>query len=279
MDSARGLGRLSGGDPLFGNKVAGAILSAALLGVGLNVFSGILYTPRKPAVPGYDLPAPEAAPAGGSDQQAQAEPLPIRLASADAAKGASAAKKCLACHVFDKGGANKIGPGLYGVVGHNKGAHEGFAYSTAMKGKGGAWGYDELDQFLTNPKGYVPGTIMAFAGVPNPKERADILAYLRSLSDSPVAYPEPASAPPGTAAPAPGPSQSQQQPSPPTPGQRPEPGPAPVQATPQPAPPVQPTSPNQPQPPATPAAPTGTPPTGAGSPTGAPSNNPAAQQR
>lgn len=282
-----GLGAIGEGDPLFWNKVSGAVLGACLLGLGLNVFSGILYTPRKPAVTGYDLPAPEAQGAAGSDQQAQAEPLPVLLASADAGRGQNAVKKCAACHAFEKGAPNKIGPGLYGVVGQPKAAHPGFAYSAALKSKGGQWTYEDLDHFLANPKGYVPGTIMAFAGVSNPKERADILAYLRNQSESPVAFPEapatPAAAPAAAGAPAaggaPGPAQTEQRPSPAMPGQRPEPAPAPVQATPQPAAPqVQPTTPNQPQPPASGASPTQTQPTGSGSPTAAPSNEPAAAQ-
>ncbi len=230
------------------NKVMGAVLGTLTFAMALNIGSTILYTPKKPAILGYDLPVPEPqAPAGGGDQQAQAEPLPVRLASADAARGQSAAKKCLACHVFEKGGANKIGPNLYAVVARPKGSHAGFAYSSAMKAKGGEWGYDDLDQFLASPKGYVPGTIMAFAGVSSPKERADILGYLRSLADSPVAFPEatvqPASAPgappaggaPAGGAPA-GASQSQQQPAPALPGQRVEPGPAPTNAPVSPAP-------------------------------------------
>ncbi|MDB5511300.1 MAG: cytochrome c family protein [Enterovirga sp.] len=237
MASVGGAHGAGGKDPLLGNKIAGAVLGAMLIAMALNIGSGIIYTPKKPVVPGYDLPAPEAnASAGASDQQAQADPLPVRLASADAAKGQSAAKKCLACHVFEKGGPNKIGPDLYGIVGRHKGGHEGFAYSAAMKAKGGEWTFDDLDQFLANPKGYVPGTIMAFAGISNPKERADVVKYLQTLSDSPVPLPQPAAAEaPAAPAGAPGPSQSQQPASPPMPGQRAEPGPAPLQAQPQPA--------------------------------------------
>jgi cytochrome c len=221
------------------NKITGAVLGTLLFAMGLNIFSEVIYTPRKPTVPGYDLPAPEIGAAGaegGSDQAAQAEPLPVLLASADVAKGQSAAKKCLACHNFDKGGPNKIGPNLWGVVGRAKGSHEGFSYSSAMKGKGGDWTLDDIFAFIANPKGYVPGTIMAFAGVSNPKERADIIAFLRSLSDSPVPLPkvEPAAAP-ADAAP-PGPSQSQQQTSPTMPGQPVPPGPSPVEALPTQAP-------------------------------------------
>ena len=235
-NSAGGAHGEGGQDPLLGNKIAGAVLGALLLAMGLNVVSGIIYTGKKPAIPGYDLPAPEVgASAGGSDQQAQAEPLPILLANADPAKGQSAAKKCLACHVFEKGGPNKIGPNLYGVVSHPKGGHAGFNYSAAMKGKGGEWTFDDLNAFIANPKGYVPGTIMAFAGISNPKERADVIRYLQTLSDSPVPLPAAEAAPAAQPVAAPGPSQTQQQPTPAMPGQRAEPAPAPLQANPQPA--------------------------------------------
>ncbi|MDB5559106.1 MAG: cytochrome c family protein, partial [Enterovirga sp.] len=221
MHSVGGPHGSGGRDPLLGNKIAGAVLGSLLFAMGLNIFSGIIYTPKKPAVPGYDLPAPEVgAPAGGGDQQAQAEPLPVRLASADPAKGQASSKKCLACHVLEKGGPNKIGPGLYGVIGHPKAGHAGFNYSAAMKAKGGEWTFDDLDHFLANPKGYVPGTIMAFAGISNPKERADLIRYLQTLSDSPVPLPAAEAAPAVQPAAAPGASQTQQQPTPPVPGQR-----------------------------------------------------------
>ena len=241
---------VGGGDPLLGNKIAGAVLGSLLFAMGLNVLSGVIYTPKKPAVTGYDLPAPEPSAAGaGSDQQAQVEPLPVLLASADPAKGQSAAKKCLACHVFDKGGPNKIGPNLYGVLGHPKGAHAGFAYSAAMKGKGGEWTFDDLNGFLASPKNYVPGTIMAFVGVSSPKERADIIRYIQTLSDQPVPLPTPVAAPAGGEGGPPGPSQSQQQPSPAMPGGRADPGPIPMQAQPTPGTPqTQPGAQSQPAP-------------------------------
>ncbi len=97
----------------------------------------------------------------------------------------------MACHSFEKGGPNKVGPDLYGVVERPKGSHEGFNYSAAMKAKGGNWTYEDLDHFIHGPKAFVQGTIMAFAGVPSGAERADILAYLRTLSDKPVDFPKP----------------------------------------------------------------------------------------
>jgi cytochrome c len=103
---------------------------------------------------------------------------------------APGAKACLACHSVEKGGPNKVGPNLWDVVERQKASHEGFAYSEAMAAhKSEAWGYDQLDQFLTNPKGYVPGTKMAYAGIKNPQNRADVIAYLHSLSDAPKPLP------------------------------------------------------------------------------------------
>jgi cytochrome c len=172
------------------NKIAGAVFASLLFVVGVNVIAGGLFAPKKPAVPGYDLPAPEEAAAGGaSAPAAPAEPLPVLLAKADPTKGQSSAKKCAACHTFEKGGPNKVGPNLYGVVGRPVASHEGFNYSAALKGKGGEWSFENLNEFVHAPKGYAPGTIMAFAGVAQAQERADILAYLRTLADSPAPLP------------------------------------------------------------------------------------------
>jgi cytochrome c len=174
------------------NKIAGAVLSTLLVVMGLNMTAGIVFAPKKPAVPGYDLPSDEPVAAAAGPAAAAEEPITVRLAKADVARGEKAVGACKACHTFEKGGANKIGPHLYDVYGRNKGAVDGFAYSAAMKGKSAEkWEADQLDGFLKNPKAYMPGTIMAFAGVSRPDTRADMVAYLNSLADAPKPLPKP----------------------------------------------------------------------------------------
>ncbi|WP_439498228.1 c-type cytochrome [Bosea sp. (in: a-proteobacteria)] len=174
------------------NKIAGAGLSTLLLVMSLNMIAGIVFAPHKPAVPGFDLPSEEpAAAAGAAAAPAADEPIVVRLAKADPAKGEKAVGACKACHTFEKGGANKVGPHLYDVYGRNEGSVAGFGYSAAMKGRNDkTWDADALDHFLKSPKAYVPGTIMAFAGVSRADTRADVIAYLNTLSESPKPLPK-----------------------------------------------------------------------------------------
>ena len=181
------------------NKIFGAILGTLLFVMGVGFLAEAIYHPIEGRGPGYELP--EAAPAGGTEEAAAAPadagpPLGVLLASADAAAGQSAVKKCASCHNFGEGEANKTGPLLYGVVGRPEGSHEGFAYSDALKAHhdaGDVWSYENLNHFITSPKTYAPGTKMSFAGVKDPVERANILAYLQTLSPSPVPFPAPES--------------------------------------------------------------------------------------
>ncbi|MCJ2132618.1 cytochrome c family protein [Methylobacterium sp. J-026] len=185
------------------NKVLGAVLGALLFAAGSGFVAELIYHPRPAGKAGYDLPEPEPKTAEAAPE-AKVEPIAVRLASANVEKGEAGTKACHACHNFEKGGPNKVGPALYGVVERPKGAHPGFEYSAAMKEKGGAWTYAELDEFLTNPKGYVKGTKMAFAGIASPQERANVIAYLRSNAEDPKPLPavEKTEAPAPAAAPA-----------------------------------------------------------------------------
>ncbi len=169
------------------NKIAGAFLGACVFAMGLGILSEGIYTDSKPAKAGYELPEPQVETA--SEKPVAAVPLPVLLAKADVSKGQAGTKVCQACHNFEKGGGVKVGPPLYGVVDRPKGEVAGFDYSAGLKGKGGNWTFDDLNQFLTNPKGYITGTKMGYAGEADAGKRADILAYLRSLADAPVPLP------------------------------------------------------------------------------------------
>jgi cytochrome c len=170
------------------NKILGAVLGTLLVTLALNILTGAIFSPHKPDKPGYDIVVSEQ-PAGGSAAAPVEEPIEQLLAQASPEKGASGAKKCLACHDFAKGGPNKVGPNLYGIVNRERAAHEGFSYSAAMKAKGGKWTIQELNAYLLGPRAMVPGTSMAFAGISKGSDRADLIAYLNTLADNPAPLP------------------------------------------------------------------------------------------
>ncbi|GLK74802.1 hypothetical protein GCM10008171_00540 [Methylopila jiangsuensis] len=184
------------------NKIAGAVLGSLTVVLGVNAIASAVFKDKEPEKPGYEVAAkaPEgAAPkaAGG----AEGAGVLALLAKADVAKGESAAKKCGACHSFDKGGAAKAGPNLYGVIGLKHAHQDGFGYSAAMKATADkTWDFAAMDKWLESPKGYISGTSMAFAGIKNPEERANLIAYLNKNSDKPVEIPAAGAAAPAAAA-------------------------------------------------------------------------------
>ena len=191
-------------------KIAGAVLSALLLIIGTKVLVEARM-PGPPAKPGYTLPVAEAAAgdkakaAEGETKAAEGEAKPAE-AKADGEKGPAAVladlskasadngktlfSKCKACHTIEKGKPKGVGPNLWGVVNRPKASAEGFDYSPAMKEKGGNWTFEDLAAFISNPKGFVPGTKMVFNGLPNPADAADLIAYLATQSDTPAELPK-----------------------------------------------------------------------------------------
>jgi cytochrome c len=177
------------------NKILGAVLGTCLILLSLNIAAGAIFSPPKLAKPGYEIVVPEHPGAEAAPAPATQEPIETLLANASLERGATAAKKCAACHTFEKGGPNRVGPNLWGIVNRPKASQPGFNYSAAMKGQTGNWTIDQLNVYLQNPRGMVPGTNMTFAGLPRGSERADTIAYLNSLSDSPAPLPKAAEAP------------------------------------------------------------------------------------
>lgn len=189
-------------DPLFGNKIAAAILTTLLLAFGLPIVITTLtkvfshhghgeFDPENPFHLAYIPAQVDIGPAEPGNAPAEVADLGTLLAAADVSRGERASGLCGSCHSFDEGGANGIGPNLWNIVGRQVAGVSGFGYSSALQGFGGEWSYDRLDAYLENSQEYVPGTQMA-QKINKPAKRADILAYLGSLSNDPVPFPEPA---------------------------------------------------------------------------------------
>ncbi len=182
------------------NTIAGWVLGGGIAALGLTIASGMLFEAEAPegGKQGYAIQGVESGDVGA----VAAVPIATLLASADVAKGEAIFKKCVACHTIASGGANGIGPNLWATVGKPLAGHAGFAYSDALKTKGGNWTFEALNEWLANPKKYAPGNKMTFAGLGNPEERAAVMLYLNSQGSN---LPLPAApAPEAAAAPADG---------------------------------------------------------------------------
>lgn len=188
------------------NKVVGGLLGTVFVVFSISLASEAIFASPTPETPGYAIEAEEADAGATGGEAPAAKPIAELLASADADAGAAVFKKCTACHSGEKGGPNKVGPDLWDIVNRPIATHEGFSYSAGMKtfSEDGSvhWDFDHLNHFLTGPKAYVKGTSMGFAGIKKDDERANLIAYLRTLSDNPAPLPEADAAPAEEGAPA-----------------------------------------------------------------------------
>jgi cytochrome c len=184
------------------NTIAGWILAGFASALGLSIVGGMWLHSEAPEKPGYPIQGVEES--SGGDAAAAVEPIANRLAKADTAKGAETFKKCQTCHTINQGGPNGQGPNLYGTVGEAIAqGKNGYAFSDALKAIGGDWTFDKLDDWLTSPRKFAPGTKMTFAGLSDPQDRANVIAYLNAQgSNVPLPKPEAAPAAADAAAPA-----------------------------------------------------------------------------
>ncbi|HWW56744.1 MAG TPA: cytochrome c family protein, partial [Sphingopyxis sp.] len=159
------------------NTIAGWVLFAGICALGLTIGSSMLFASHAPEKPGFPIEDAEAGAGGGES----AVPLGNLLAAADVAKGEAVFAKCAACHTIASGGANGIGPNLYGTMGEEIGhGKHGFAFSAALSGMGGSWDFEKMNAWLTSPRKFAPGTKMSFAGLSSPEDRANLLVYLNA---------------------------------------------------------------------------------------------------
>lgn len=178
------------------NKVIGAVLGTILFILAIKMIAiPIIYDYPPPAKPGYIVQGvPEASTSGAQSAAAQEEPIPdwgTVLPTADAKAGEQVAQRCAQCHDWSKGGPDKIGPNLWGVVGRPRASKAGFSYSSAMSANHDPWTFDKLFVYLKSPASMVPGTKMTFAGLRSAQDRINLLAYLRTQSDNPLPIPAP----------------------------------------------------------------------------------------
>jgi len=169
------------------NKIFAAILVAGITAMLSGFIANKVVHPEALE---EDAIAVEGGPvAAAAKVEKKAEPIAHLIATADIARGEKLSKACAACHSFDNGGPNKVGPNLWNVMGGKKAHLDSFAYSSAMANFGGQWGYLEMNKFMWKPKKYIPGTKMNYNGIRKPEDRAALIAWMRTLAPSPIALP------------------------------------------------------------------------------------------
>jgi len=176
------------------NKIAGAVLGTLMFVLVVSFIADSVFETPAPTKPGYVVEVPKEQQTAAAATQPAAEPMPdwgTVLPKADLGQGKQVSTRCEQCHDLSKGGPNKIGPNLWGVVGRNRATHPGFDYSSAMSANHDPWTFDKLFVFLKQPQADVPGTKMTFAGLRSANDRINLLAYLRTQSDNPLPIPPP----------------------------------------------------------------------------------------
>ena len=169
------------------NTIAGWVLGAGIVALGASIVAGEMFHSERPEQMGYPIEGVVQEGEGGAEAE---KPIAFYLASADPAAGEQVFKKCTACHNADQGGANALGPNLWDVLGEPVGKGKGFPFSPALSGVGGTWNWDNMSEWLKSPKKFAPGTKMTFAGLSNPQDRANVIAFLNTHSDNPLPLPE-----------------------------------------------------------------------------------------
>lgn len=174
------------------NTIAGWVLGAGIVFLGANLLAGEIFKGGHSDKMGFPVNGAEEAAGGGASEQ----PIAFYLQTADAARGERAFAKCAGCHTINQGGANGTGPNLWGTMGEAVATgHGGFAFSDALRSKGGTWDWETMSAWLTSPRTFAPGTRMTFGGMSNPQERADLLLYMNAQGGTLTVPPPPAAAP------------------------------------------------------------------------------------
>ena len=174
------------------NKIIVSVVLTLILVVGINKMTDVIYNVQKPEKSAYQVASTTTATSTSEEkvsQDSQTGDIMALLASASLADGEKVFKKCAACHSIAKGGSNKIGPALYNVLGRNMAGLEDYKYSKALIAFGKSWTFQEMNSFLIKPTAYIKGTKMAFAGLKKEKDRASVILYMNSKSDSPLQKP------------------------------------------------------------------------------------------